>query len=122
MVRVANFTGLPVGAVMLVGRPVILSNPRRSNCVPPCGATGGGAAAEASCVGATAVLAAGGAAGALGPVTEGGGWGMTGLAAGAAGAGAISTLAAGVWPWATAAAAMPSGRSARTERFRDRFT
>src|SRR5580692_7269644 len=52
MVRVAKVTFLPIGAVMLVGRPVILSKPRIINTVPPCGGAGG--TASGAVTGATA--------------------------------------------------------------------
>src|SRR5579863_2831726 len=48
MVRVANWTGLPMGAAMLVGRPVILSKPRSIKVVPGASARGGGGAGGAS--------------------------------------------------------------------------
>src|SRR4051812_15198207 len=48
MVSVAKVTCLPMGAVMLVGRPVILSSPRMINCVPPCGGGGGGEGAASA--------------------------------------------------------------------------
>src|SRR3954452_6785738 len=60
MVRVAKVTCLPMGAVMLVGRPVILSSPRITNWVPPCGGAGGGEGAASaggwSCRGGPPVL------------------------------------------------------------------
>src|SRR5580698_2472667 len=96
MVRVANFTGLPIGAVMLVGRPVILSRPRSRSWVPPCGAAGGAAAVVSWAIAAGLTAGAAAVAGAAGPVTGGGGLGMTGLgwAGAAAGAdGARSSLA-----------------------------
>src|SRR5579872_1530114 len=48
MVRVANSTGLPIGATMLVGLPVILSNPRSKSVVPGALASGCGGAGGAS--------------------------------------------------------------------------
>jgi len=48
IVRVAKCTGLPMGAVMLVGRPVILSSPRIISWLPPEGGAGGGASAVAT--------------------------------------------------------------------------
>src|SRR5579864_3023015 len=104
MVRVAKCTGLPIGAVMLVGRPVIFSSPRNRSAVPPCGGAGGGADALSSAT--AAGLAAGAAA-----ATAGGGLGAAGLAG--------ATLA-GVW--AMAAAAAPSGSSARIDQPECRFT
>src|SRR5215472_8737286 len=48
MVSVANWTGLPIGATMFVGRPVILSKPRNISVVPGASASGGGGAGGAS--------------------------------------------------------------------------
>src|SRR5690349_15949662 len=87
MVRVAKRTGLPTGAVMLVGRPVILSRPRSCNSVPPLGGKGGGG-----------VTSAPGAA--------------AGFAGSAAGTGGLACVVLGVTPWAKAAAARPSGNNA----------
>ena len=53
MVRVANVTGLPMGAVISLGRPVILSRPRSISVMGPGGGAGaasfpaGGAGAAA---------------------------------------------------------------------------
>src|ERR1700722_18048022 len=46
MVRVANVTGLPTGATILVGRPVILSRPRSIRVAGPLGGAGVAAAAD----------------------------------------------------------------------------
>src|SRR5689334_22916815 len=97
MVRVAKCTGLPIGATMLVGLPVILSNPRMVSSVPPLGGTGG--EAEASLLVSVAGATGAGEAG-----------------AGAAGFGGTDLA---VMPWASAA---PSGTSSSAHQDRLRFT
>src|ERR1700761_4611084 len=69
MVSVANCTGLPIGAMMLVGLPVILSKPRSISVVPGalasgCGGGGGGSGAAVVSAGAAASGVAAGAVGA----------------------------------------------------------
>src|ERR1700733_662955 len=66
MVRVANCTDLPMGAVMLVGLPVILSSPRSIRVVPAalasgCGGAGGASGGVASAGGPGAAEGAAGA-------------------------------------------------------------
>ena len=84
MVRVAKCTGLPMGTTMLVGRPVILSNPRMVNSLPPFGGTGGVAEASPLVSGAGAVAGAA----AMGLGAAGVGTADLGVASVAAGRGA----------------------------------
>src|SRR5579871_4769901 len=100
MVRVAKWTGLPIGAVMLVGRPVIFSRPRSRSSVPPCGGADGGVELLSSAIapGLAAWVRA-----------AGGGFGMAGLA---------GATVAGVW--AMAAAAKPSGSSIKMDQAESR--